>query len=213
MLRKDTVDPATLELLISLQSKEYLAGFCLVGGTALSLYLGHRKSIDIDLFSNFGFDTSALLEKIQQDYDFEVFHAAPNTLKGSINRVKVDCIAHRYPYIYDPLRFDNVTLLSIQDILAMKLNAIATSGQRSKDFIDVWYALKDFNLEQMLDFYSRKYRQTNVLHVLKSLIFFDDVDLSDWPVLIADPDLKWQDVKSGIESVVFEKIRTHSDKS
>lgn len=209
MLHKGTVDPATLELLISLQEKPYLNGFYLVGGTALSLYLGHRKSIDIDLFSNFGFDTSQLLENLQQDFDFEIFSTATNTLKGSINQVKIDFIAHRYPNIYDPLRIDNISLLSIQDILAMKLNAIATSGQRSKDFIDIYFALNEFDLEDMLDFYKRKYKQTNVVHVLKSLIWFGDVDLSDWPVLLLEPNLKWKDIKSKIEAAVQETIQKH----
>ncbi len=209
MLHKNTVDPATLELLIALQSKAYLDGFYLVGGTALSLYLGHRKSVDIDLFSNVGFNSAELLEKIQQDFDFEVFSAAENTLKGSINQVKVDCIAHRYPYIHDPLRVDNITLISVQDILAMKLNAISTSGQRAKDFIDVYYALNEFGLHHMLDFYTKKYKQRNVLHVLKSLIWFDDVNLSEWPVVIIDPDLKWKDVVSRIESAVYETIKSY----
>lgn len=209
MLHKGTVDPATLELLISLQEKPYLNGFYLVGGTALSLYLGHRKSIDIDLFSNFGFDTSQLLENLQQEFDFEIFSTATNTLKGSINQVKIDFIAHRYPNIYDPLRIDNISLISIQDILAMKLNAIATSGQRSKDFIDIYFALNEFDLEDMLDFYKRKYKQSNVVHVLKSLIWFGDVDLSDWPVLLLEPNLKWKDIKSKLEATVQETIQKH----
>jgi len=50
MLQTQTIDPATLELIKSLQSRDYLKGFNLVGGTALALYLGHRRSIDIDLF-------------------------------------------------------------------------------------------------------------------------------------------------------------------
>jgi hypothetical protein len=207
MLHKDTVDPATLELLISLQGKPYLDEFYLVEGTALSLYLGHRKSIDIDLFSNAGFDTSKLIENLQQDFEFEIFSTAINTLKGSINQTKIDFIAHRYPNIYDPLQIDNISLLSIQDILAMKLNAIATSGQRSKDFIDIYFALHEFDLDNMLDFYKRKYKQSNVVHVLKNLIWFGDVDLSDWPVLILEPDLNWKKVTSKLEAVVFEKAR------
>jgi len=198
-----------LELLISLQEKPYLEGFYLVGGTALSLYLGHRKSIDIDLFSNFGFDTSQLIENLQQDFDFEIFGTAINILKGSINQVKIDLIAHRYPNINRPLRIDNISLLSIQDILAMKLNAIATSGQRSKDFIDIYFALNEFDLEDMLDFYKRKYKQSNVVHVLKSLIWFGDVDLSDWPVLLSEPDLKWREVTSKIESITYQIIKNY----
>ena len=62
MLHKETVDPSTLELLIQIQQKEYLKGFYLVGGTALALRLGHRKSVDIDLFSNFTFDAGQMLE-------------------------------------------------------------------------------------------------------------------------------------------------------
>ncbi|NEW85231.1 MAG: nucleotidyl transferase AbiEii/AbiGii toxin family protein [Mariniphaga sp.] len=53
MLFKETVDPSTLELLGQIQQKPYFKDFYLVGGTALALKIGHRKSVDIDLFSNF----------------------------------------------------------------------------------------------------------------------------------------------------------------
>ena len=52
MLQFQTVESNTLELLRSLMQKEYLNSFVLVGGTALALQLGNRKSIDLDLFSN-----------------------------------------------------------------------------------------------------------------------------------------------------------------
>jgi hypothetical protein len=211
MLHKGTVDPATLELLNSLQEKPYLRGFHLVGGTALSLWFGHRKSIDIDLFSNVGFDSSELLENLQQDYEINLFNTAGNTIRGSIKEVKVDFIAHRYPYLNDPIKIDGISILSVPDIMAMKLNAIATSGQRSKDFLDIYYGLNEFDLDHMLDFYKRKYNQTNITHILKSLIYFDDVDLSDWPVLILQPDLKWEDVTSELEKVVLNRIRKPAD--
>ncbi len=206
MLYKGSVEPAVLELLISLQEKPYLDGFHLVGGTALSLWLGHRKSIDIDLFSNVGFDASELLENIQQDFDLQLFSTAINTIRGSIRQVKVDFVAHRYPYINDPIKVENISLLSVPDILAMKLNAIAMSGQRSKDFIDVFFALNEFDLDQMLDFYKHKYNQANVAHIIKSLIYFDEVDLSDWPVLLQQTDLEWKDVTNRLEKVVLDKI-------
>lgn len=74
MLHKETVDTSTLELLKELQSKPYLNGFHLVGGTALALYYGHRRSIDIDLFTNNSFEASKLLEEIQNDYQRKLFH-------------------------------------------------------------------------------------------------------------------------------------------
>ena len=128
MLHPETVDDSALELLRSLQSKEYLKGFYLVGGTALALYLGHRKSVDIDLFSNFGFDVTQMLENISQDFPFQLFYSSTNTLRGSIGNVKTDIIAHRYRYIKEPVIRDNLSILSEEDIIAMKLNAIMTSG-------------------------------------------------------------------------------------
>ncbi|MCF8234114.1 MAG: nucleotidyl transferase AbiEii/AbiGii toxin family protein [Bacteroidales bacterium] len=105
MLYKNAVEESTLELLKSIQSKDYLKGFYLVGGTALSLYLGHRKSIDLDLFSN-------------------------------------------------------------------------------------------FSLSELLEFYQKKYGQESRMPALKNLIYFDDVDTSDWPVLLKKHDLNWKTVKN-----------------
>jgi hypothetical protein len=207
MLQTNAVEAPTLELIKSLQNKSYLNGFYLVGGTALALKLGHRKSIDIDLFSNFSFDASELLEQIHQDYSYQLFYTASNTLKGCIENINVDILAHRYQLVAEPDIISGIASLSIPDIIAMKLNAISTSGQRSKDFIDIYYLLEQYILEDMLGFYKKKYNQDNLSFILKSLIYFDDVDLSDWPVLIVNPKLKWGDVKKRIEKEVLRQTR------
>jgi len=204
MLPTNAIEAPILELIKSLQSKPYLKGFYLVGGTALALYIGHRKSVDIDLFSNFDFDAAGLLEQIHQDFSYQLFYSASNTLKGCIGNINVDILAHRYKLIAEPEVVQGLGILSVPDIIAMKLNAIATSGQRSKDFIDIYYLLKKYNVGKMLEFYQEKYKQQNVAFVLKSLIYFDDVDLADWPVLIENPTLKWADVKKRIEEVVLD---------
>jgi len=202
MLHTEAVDSPILELLKLLQSKVYLKGFHLAGDTALALYFGHRSSVDIDIFSNFNFDAAGMLENISQDFQFQLFNTAPNTLTGSIANIKVDIIAHRYPYIKDPIIQNDLSILAEQDIAAMKLNAISTSGQRVKDFIDIYYLLDKFDLADMLSYYKVKYNQLNETHVLKSLIYFDDVDRADWPILIKDPQLKWSDIRKRIEKVV-----------
>ena len=201
------VEAPTLELIKSLQNKPYLRGFYLVGGTALALHLDHRKSIDIDLFSNFDFNSGVILEQIQQDFSFRLYLSASNTLKGFIGEINVDLLAHRYELIAGPETIHEVSVLSLPDIIAMKLNAISTSGQRSKDFIDIFYLLHNYDLGNMLKFYQKKYRQENVGHILKSLIYYDDVDLADWPVLIENPKLKWIDVRKRIEKVVMDYSR------
>ena len=206
MLYTETIEPSTLELLKSLQQKEYFQNFYLVGGSALALYYGHRRSDDIDLFSKDNFDAKQLLEQIHQDFSYQLSNTAKSTLKGTISGVKVDVIAHRYPFLRDPITVDSISLLSEEDIIAMKLNAVSISGQRSKNFIDIYYGLKTYTISDMIDFYKTKYNQQDASHVLKSLIYFDDVDLADWPVLVKDPDLKWETVMNKIEKEVIQFV-------
>ncbi|OFY60494.1 MAG: hypothetical protein A2V46_04685 [Bacteroidetes bacterium RBG_19FT_COMBO_42_7] len=196
-----------MELLRSLQGKEYLKGFYLTGGTALALYLGHRKSVDIDLFSNFGFDAGQMIENLSQDFPFQLFYSSANTLRGSIENIKTDIIAHRYKYINGPFLLDNISILSEDDIVAMKINAIITSGQRIKDFTDIYFLLDKFDISDMIRFYNNKYNQDNDALILKSLIYFDDIDNSDWPVLIKNPDLKIADIKKRIKKAVLQYVK------
>jgi len=210
MSQTEAVNAATLELIKSLQQKEYLHGFYLVGGTALAVYYNHRVSIDIDLFSNFDFDANNLLENIQQDYNYQLHSTAQNTLKGRINDINVDIIAHRYPYINEPGKVDGVYLLSVPDIIAMKLNAISISGQRVKDFVDIYFALKKYSIFEIIQFYQKKYSQENSVHVLKSLIYFDDVNPRNWPIMIEDSKLEWSKVKEEIEKEVLAFIKNGS---
>jgi len=207
MLQKEAVEGSVLGLLKSLQAKHYLKGFHLGGGTALALYNGHRKSVDIDLFSDFAFDAVLMMENISQDFQFDLMFSAPNTLKGSIDSINVDILAHRYNLISEPVSEEGISLLSEPDIVAMKLNAISISGQRIKDFIDIYYLIEKYSLKEMLEWYSKKYKQTNDLLILKSLIYFNDVEESDWPVIIKDPDLKWEDVKRRIGKEVLSYSR------
>jgi len=207
MLYTKTVDTNTLELLKELQAKPYLKGFFLAGGTALALRIGHRKSVDLDLFSDFSFDVLYMQENLSYDFDFELYYSANNTIKGSINGVKVDVLSHRYPVVDKPFVEEGIKIYSLPDIIAMKLNAIAGNGQRVKDFIDIYFLLKQFNIAQMVNFYKNKYSQYNEVIVLKSLVYFEDVDVTEWPVMIKEPKLKWEKIKRVLEQSVKEFIK------
>lgn len=93
MLYTQTVAPRTLELLKKLESEPSLAAFNLAGGTALALYLGHRKSVDLDLLSPQSFDAKKLEAFLADKYGFRTDFMETDTLKGTIDGVKVDCIA------------------------------------------------------------------------------------------------------------------------
>jgi len=67
-----------------------------------------------------------------------------------------------------------------KDIAAMKLRAIENSGNRAKDFMDVFFLLKEMSLEEMFDYYRKKYSTDNIFNAKRSLTFFDDVPEESW---------------------------------
>ncbi len=203
MLQKNTIETSTLELLKKLQADKTLKEFHLAGGTSLALQIGHRKSIDLDLFTQADFDTNSLLEHLEQSLNFRIDYTAKNTLKGSINNIKLDIISHKYALVKPILKLENTRLYSIEDIAAMKLSAIAGNGTRSKDFIDIYFILKNFTIEEILGFYKAKYKERNLMHVVKSLNYFEDINTQDWPEMILEKNLSLQQIKENIKTHVL----------
>lgn len=184
MLQTQTVEPRTLELLRKLQSEPLMSSFNLVGGTALALRLGHRKSIDLDLFTNEDFDIVELREMLVKKYAMKVAFERGQTLKGFINGVMIDCIRFNYPHIKEPDIADGVRLESIPDIIAMKLDTISHNGTRIKDFIDIATLSSQYSLNEMLKFYLAKYPNANVLMPVKSLVYFGDINFNESVVML-----------------------------
>ncbi|MBD5392445.1 nucleotidyl transferase AbiEii/AbiGii toxin family protein [bacterium] len=184
MLHTEVVERTTLELLKRLQQEEPLQAFCLAGGTSLALYLGHRISVDLDLFTPESFDTRGLEKFLGDHYGFRTSFSASNTLKGSIENVKIDCITHAYPYLVPPYQEEGVRLYGMEDIIAMKLSAIADDGSRMKDFIDIACLSTRFSFASMLGFYERKFPNANVVRPLKALTYFEDIDQNENVVML-----------------------------
>lgn len=159
MLYKETVSLNTLELLKALMIDPLFSGFFLVGRTALSLQIGHRKSIDLDLFSQNDFSENELQEEIEGKYDFYTDFQSKNTLKGQINGIKVDFISHEYPLVNPLLVIEDVRMAGLEDIAAMQLN----KGTRLKDFIDIAYLSSCLTLIQIIEAYQGKYPGRNPL--------------------------------------------------
>ena len=197
MLQYSTVDPTTLELLKKLMIFPALSDFNLVGGTALSLLLGHRKSIDLDLFGSPEFDADQLFMNLSKFGPTTLNFSSKNSLGLFINDVKVDIIRYDFPLINPVIISDTIRLLSIQDIAAMKLSAIAKRGSK-KDFWDLFFLLKGYSLQQLLDFYEQKFGKESLFFVVKSLSFFDDADLEPDPIKLID--VNWSEIKSTIKT-------------
>lgn len=195
MLQTNTVNQYTLELLNKLSSHTKLNDFFLVGGTALALQIGHRISIDLDFFSINSFKEDELTVFLEQEFDMEIFQVSKNSITGKIKDIKVDFISHQYPLLSSILSYNSIKLAALEDISAMKLNAIKNRGTK-KDFVDLYFLLKQFTLEEMLNFANKKYPNHSDMLTVKSLVYFDDADLQpDCEMLV---NVSWDEVKNTI---------------
>lgn len=197
MLHTETVTTSTLELLKRLMDDSLLTNFILVGGTSLSLQIGHRISVDLDLFSSEPFDESELSAYLTDKYGLETDFMASCTIKGEIGGVQIDCITHRYPWINKPTITDGIRLAGIADISAMKLNAIAGSGTRIKDFIDIAYLSSVLSLNDMLNAYEQKYN-ANQLIPLKALTYWEDINFNEPIKMMNAVPFKWKRIEKRI---------------
>ena len=204
MLRTETIERDTFKLLMALMQDAKLESFILVGGTALALYMGHRRSIDLDLFSRHPFDVLALEKHLKDTYDFEIQNPKQKseaTLVGFINHIKVDCIRYDYPLVKPVYVHDGIRLYSEHDIAAMKLTAISQSGTRLKDFVDIAFQSTKISLNEMLDVFEIKYHKTNKISAVKGLTYFDDIDFSAKIELISGQ-FKWKSIEKRLIEMI-----------
>jgi Nucleotidyl transferase AbiEii toxin, Type IV TA system len=181
------ISPKTFALIQELQQFPELKNFYLVGGTALALQLGHRNSIDIDLFSQDDFTDEEIEQLLKPKYTFTATLSRKNTVLAVVNNIKTDFIKHPYPFVLPPITEEGIVFLSKEDIAAMKLHAIIQSGKRLKDFIDIYYLLQYFSMKQMLEFFTQKYSYSNPMIAMKAINFFDEIDESIDPPKLAKP--------------------------
>ena len=201
MLQYETVEPATLELLKKLMSQPFLNKFCLVGGTAIALQLGHRISADLDMFTLEDFDSDKLLIRLRNHFKYiEPKVKTTNSLILTLENIKTDFIKFHYPFSYPFVVYDNIRLLNLKDIAPMKLDAITGRGKK-KDFYDLYFLLQQFTLPGMLKLYREKYHHATIFHVIKSLTWFADAEKDPEPMVL-DKKLDWNIVKYAIVSAV-----------
>ncbi len=202
-MREEVLAKNTKSVLEKIGASPCSRNFYLAGETALVLHFGHRLSVDLDRFSEkFSYDSSFRrgLEKIGK---LEVDSESRDAFNGVLNGVKVSLFKYPYPLISPKVKYkDNIFIAGIPDIAAMKIEAIGSRGSY-KDFIDIYFILKEFSLEEVLDFVEEKFKNIDYskMHILKSLIYFDDAKNSVFPEMIEG--ISWEEVKSEIEGKVI----------
>ena len=185
--------------------KEFAQEFYLVGGTAIALYIGHRRSIDFDLFTQQEIKRrriKRLIEKHQLAAT-EVLYEAAEQLHLLVNNVKLTFF--QFPYAVEhPIMFENVIQLpALLDLAAMK--AYALGGRAKwKDYVDLYFLLKDYFSLQEISAHAKKIfeRFFNEKLFREQLTYFEDMDYRE-QVEFVGTDISDEEIRAFLTEVAL----------
>ena len=207
-MRPEAIDSKTKSVLEKIGKEKISAKFYLAGETALAIQLGHRKSIDLDFFSSEEFSVKNLKGRLSRIGEFALDCEEERTLSGSLDCVKISFFRYNYDLLFPFLVFAGVNLADERDIAAMKIDAISSRGSK-KDFVDLCFILQKYSLSEILNIFKKKYSgiKYNTLHILKSLVYFDDAENEPMPKMLAG--MNWEEIKEDISRQVksFQELK------
>lgn len=182
---------------LSLQDWLKDSSWYLAGGTALALYAGHRKSIDLDFFNELPeFESVEFLEHFKENKNWKPYINKKNTIYGQLFDAKVSFIA--YPFFVPKqsyLHYGTIKVLAPKDIGVMKIVAISQRG-RKRDFFDLfWCAHNVEPLENIILRLKAQYPSVahNYHHILKAIVYFNDAETDPEPEIYFKA--TWKEVK------------------
>lgn len=156
-----------------------------MGETAIALYLGHRISVDLDFFTQE--DTESLHDYSIRQFSISNSYMDLNTVSHMISyrgrEIKTEYITYKYDLLKPIHTINGISILDLEDLVAMKLSAINGQGAK-KDFVDVYFLLERFSLKEMISLYMKKYKIQNSFQIIKSLLYFSDVDIEPDPIFL-----------------------------
>lgn len=192
-----TITKEMHELLVLLGQQSFMGRFYMAGGTALALQLGHRRSIDLDFFSEndeVGQATRQEIIRAFQSVQSQVIENVDGNLLLLINGIHVGLFSYPYPLVGEQINIENVTIASISDIGMMKCDALITRGAR-KDFYDLYFLNRQVSFQQLFEYGKKKYTYYRdfPLTVMELMVSFDNADKDIQPILYED--IPWVEVK------------------
>jgi hypothetical protein len=193
----------------------------LAGGTALALQIGHRKSVDIDLFANKKQNNGVIMDSLKDQFKYyEMLNITNNGLQLMIKNIKVDIMGMNQNILEGIKSEDNMHYYGKQDISAMKLRAVLYRD-KFRDYVDIAYLLKDIPFKRMIEYYKTKYNENNItllkmkiintqfnnseITEVKDCMIKDDMDLYKIPVLIKNEIKKLND-DNNINTNIFKRL-------
>jgi len=215
MLHYNTVNDLLKNSLIKLMQSDVFNDFRLVGGTALSLQIGHRESIDIDLFSDSEYGTldfNSIENYLKANFEYVDFLNTIPAMGRSYfigenkqNTVKLD-VYYTDTYIQPYVEVDGVRMATIEEIIAMKIDVLQRGG-RKKDFWDLHDLLQSYNINQMLDLHQQRYPYTHDRDlIIQNFTSFEQADEDFNPICFKGK--YWEFIKEDFEEIINDFKKT-----
>ena len=197
-LHWETVTPLMRDVLRTVGQSDLCLRFYLAGGTALALQLGHRRSADLDFFSETGEvrpETHRLALRTLAAFQPVVVEQAWGNLLLVVQGLRVGFFGHGYPLLEPAVVAEGVPLAGVTDIGLMKLYALATRASR-KDFTDLYAIAQRVTLRHLFDLAPRKYPSVRDFEALvaRHMVYFDRAEQEEPPPLLEAVD--WETVKA-----------------
>jgi hypothetical protein len=198
----NTVSPLLERVLIDLMTEELFSPFRLVGGTALSLQIGHRESVDIDLFTaaDYGsIDFKEIRSFLENKYPYCSSRNLDNVSFGTFfevgnskeDFVKID-LYYTDEFIFDKIVIENIRMATEYEIIAMKLDVVLRGG-RKKDFWDLHYYLGKVSIDEMISLYEQRYPYTDCIDMKNQFVNFELADADFDPQCLLNK--SWEIIK------------------
>jgi hypothetical protein len=203
----EAIDPRALDVLRRLMRSDLLRAFCLGGGTGLALQIGHRQSVDLDLFTPEPFDSLSLARELSavESSPIIVIMSAANSLQVRLADVRVDLLRFAVPLLELPLVFDEIRVLAVPDISAIELlSAVAGRGSK-RDYFDIARLIEIYGLDQLFEWFSLKFPDLDPIPV-RSLTYFTDAETEPPPKMLVP--LTWTRAKRIILGAVYRIEKT-----
>jgi hypothetical protein len=211
MLHYNTVNDLLKNSLVTIMNAPVFENFRLVGGTALSLQIGHRESIDIDLFTDVDYGTinfdeieSYLKNTFKYVDSLDVPTAFGKAYFIGVDKqctIKLD-IFYTDSFIHPFIVTDEIRMATIEEIIAMKVDVVQRGG-RKKDFWDLHDLIDTYSISDMLDLHQQRYPYNHDRElIIKNFTVFEQADDDLTPICFRGK--YWEFIKEDFEEIMLE---------
>ena len=169
--------PDTKTLLLKMVTEcDFLEKYALVGGSALSMHLCHRKSEDLDFFTyEDSFDKKEIFEYIKKFENKEILNQTDEQVDVLLNGVKVTFFNAQWAFL-KPIKIEKFNLASLESIAAMKINVLFLRA-KYRDYYDIYFLVKkSMSLRRMFECSLEVLEGINFKLFSVALVYTDDIE-------------------------------------